>query len=377
MEEKAGGSLPFVGRAFLSIRGVRVVSMEQRQEQDLDHFHSHVADRLLDLLPAADSSHNLLTLPFLHKLLDAFLSCDHEFRSLLRDRDLAGLLSRPPADRAVADLLGRAVKWLDICNAASLALDSVRHSLRLADTAASAILSCDGPLGRSRRALTKLLASFPDSSSRRSERSGSSGRSSGIGNLRSHGSRTYSSGGSIPPVPANLGVARGGETGGAGIALAGYAMSSILTFTMWVLAAAFICQDLAAVVPSSPVSPQQHLPWAGTMVLLQDRMAAEWRRRKGEAVQLAEMEALERWGKVLMVAVVREGGRAQAEDAAAELAEACRRLEEGLGPLERQVREVFHRVVCSRAEVLRFAEQSTQAAAAAAAPNPPQTGVRP
>lgn len=53
----------------------------------------------------------------------------------------------------------------------------------------------------------------------------------------------------------------------------------------------------------------------------------------------------------------------QAEVAAraADLAEACRRLEEGLGLLERQVREVFHRVVGSRSEVLRCVDQSKAA----------------
>ena len=53
-----------------------------------------------------------------------------------------------------------------------------------------------------------------------------------------------------------------------------------------------------------------------------------------------------------------EGGgalleRERVEVVAAELVEVCRRLEEGLGPLERQVREVFHQVVGSHAEVLR------------------------
>ena len=45
----------------------------------------------------------------------------------------------------------------------------------------------------------------------------------------------------------------------------------------------------------------------------------------------------------------------KAEEAAAqvaELAEICRRMEEGLLPLQQQIREVFHRIVRSRTEVL-------------------------
>lgn len=371
-------SPPFVGAAFLSVRRSRVVSMEQRQEQDFDRFHSYVDDRLLPLLPTAGSSTNLLSLTFFHRLLHAFLSCDDEFRSLLLARGLGSLLSRPSADRAVTDLLDRSVKSLDVCSAASLALDSIRHYQRLADTAASAAIPGEG--GRARRALAKLLASFLDPTAARSEgSSGSSGRSSGSGQLRTPGRRSYFSGMNMLPVPANLIVARGGEAGGAEIALAVYAMSSVLAFTMWALAAAFVRQDGGGTLPSSPVSPRQHLPWAGTIVLLQDRVAEEWRSRKGEIVRLAEMQALERCGKGLMEAV-RESGRPRAEDVAAratELAEACQRLDEALGPVERQVREVFHRVVGSRAEVLRFMEQNKRAAAAAAAPIPPQAGAPP
>lgn len=40
-----------------------------------------------------------------------------------------------------------------------------------------------------------------------------------------------------------------------------------------------------------------------------------------------------------------------------EMAEVCRKMEEGLVPLQLQVREVFHRIVRSRAEVLDVLDQ--------------------
>ncbi|XP_064983659.1 protein ROH1A-like [Musa acuminata AAA Group] len=393
MPENQGGGSPlsmaFRGRTFLSLRRSQVVSMEQGQEQELDLFQTHVADRLLALLPPSNvggGGEPPLSLAFLSKLLDALIACEEEFRSLL-GQNHASLLSKPPADRAVADLLDRAVKSLDVCNAVSLALRSLRHWHRHALIAASALPSdhCgQGQLNRARRALAKLLASGPDSPSAASGRyDGSSGRSSGSSCSSNHMralswsvSRNWSAGRQMPPVPAHLATPRGGEAGGAGMALAVYAMSSVLSFSMWVLAAAVPCQDRGSAAPSSPVSPRQHLPWAAAMAGLQDRITDEWRRRKGLAGLLAEIQGVEQCGKELMEAVGESGPPpSRAEDVAAvaaraaELAEACRRLEEGLGPLERQVREVFHLVIGNRAEVLRCVDHSARTAATT--PNPP------
>lgn len=41
----------------------------------------------------------------------------------------------------------------------------------------------------------------------------------------------------------------------------------------------------------------------------------------------------------------------------AELADICRKMEDGLVPLQQQVREVFHRIVRSRAEILDVVDQ--------------------
>ena len=54
------------------------------------------------------------------------------------------------------------------------------------------------------------------------------------------------------------------------------------------------------------------------------------------------------------------------------LAGACRALEDGLAPLERQVRAVFHRVVASRAEVVRCMEHSARSTAGSASGTPEQ-----
>ncbi|WOK92745.1 hypothetical protein Cni_G01436 [Canna indica] len=119
-ENQGGGSpssMPFMGRAFFNLRrGAQVVSMEQGQEQVLDLFQSHVADRLFALMPAHGSggeAYPLLSLAFLSKLLDALLSCEEEFCSLL-GHNRTCLLAKFPADRAVDDLLDCGVKSLDV-----------------------------------------------------------------------------------------------------------------------------------------------------------------------------------------------------------------------------------------------------------------------
>lgn len=400
-ENQSGGSrVSMAFRPFSSLRrGAQVVSMDQGQEQDVDLFQKHVADHLLSLLPSSTAASEppcqlqpLLTLAFLSKLLDALLSCEEEFRNLL-GRAHAGLLARPPADRAVADLLDRAVKSLDVCNSVSLSLHSLRHWYRPALIAASVLLPdrCgeDAPLNRARRALGKLLASSRESSytstaSTGGDWSGSSGRfdHSQIRALSWGVSKNLSAGRTIPPVPAHLAAPRGGEAGGASVALAVYAMSSLLAFTMWALAAAVPSQDRGSTASSSPVSPRQHLLWAGAMIELQERITGEWRRsrlRGSSAGLLAEFQRMEKPMRELMEAMGERGAAAsRAEEVAAragELAEACRKLSEGVGPLEKQVREVFHRLVGSRAEVIRCVDHTSLAAADADAavsvpPNP-------
>ncbi|KAG1359285.1 putative UPF0496 protein 4 [Cocos nucifera] len=367
--------MSFRGRSLL--RRNQVVSMEQVQEQELhelDLFHSHVADRLLSLLPPDSPKYSiekppssLLSFAFLSKLLDALLAVEAEFRPLL---PLLG--SGPPAaaaaSRTVADLLDRAVKSLDICNAVSFSLHSLHHWLRHAQIAASALPSPCPHLGaahllRARRALSKLLPSDA-ASGLRTERTGSFGR-------RETNSR-FLSWSMSRNCSAHLAAPRGSEGGAGELAAAVYTMSAVLVFAMWAMGAALPCQERGG----PPVAPPKHLPWAASMVALQERIAEEWRRRDRKAVAaglLLELQEVERCGKVLMEVVEEASGsraaggmsleRERAEEVAeraAELAEACRKLEEGLGPLEEQVREVFHRTVGSRAEVLRSLDQSAR-----------------
>ncbi|CAN6227102.1 unnamed protein product [Urochloa humidicola] len=384
-----------------------VASFDPAQDDELlalDALQAHVADRLQALSAHAASSSPAspaLSLPFLSKLLDAVLSSDAAFRAVLSVGPVAAALSRPPADRLAADLLDRAVKTLDVLNAASLTLASLRAAHRAALTAATCLLAPAlhrAHLARARRAIARL---FPDDA-----RAGAG--CSGGGSAPSPSSRTmralsfsvsknWSAGRHMNAMAAHLApppqAPAAAAGAGCGLGLALYTMSSVLVFAMWALVAAVPCQDRAsAAATAAPVAPPKQAQWAAPMSALQERIAEEWRRRekKGSssgpaaptAGLLAEMQAVERAAcdlNSLLEEIAEEEEEEEAHglvgeerarevtERAEELAACCRALEDGLAPLERQVRAVFHRVVACRAEVVRCIDHSSRAAATATA----------
>jgi hypothetical protein len=163
-------------------------------------------------------------------------------------------------------------------------------------------------------------------------------------------------------MSANLVAPRGGES--SGLALPVYIMSTIMVFVMWALVAAIPCQERTGLPTHFPV-PRQ-LGWAQSMIVLQDRIAEEWKKKKEKnklAGLLEETQRLERLGQSLIEfsdSFQFPGDADRLEEVAAqvgELAETCKKMEEGLVPLQQQIREVFHRVVRSRTEVLDVLDQ--------------------
>ncbi|XP_040376915.1 protein ROH1-like [Oryza brachyantha] len=395
---------PPTGMGFLGLLSFRrsataVASFDPAQDDELqvlDALQAHVADRLAALSSSVSGSQApLLSLAFLSKLLDAVLSSDEAFREVLGIGPVAAALSRPPADRLAVDLLDRAVKTLDILNAVSLTLASLRGSHRAALTAASCLLA--PPLhrahfGRARRAISRL---FPDAAKLAAAPSPTC--RTGAGRALSFSvSRNWSSSrhvnamaAHLAPPPQSPSAASAGA--GCGLGLALYTMSSVLVFCMWALVAAVPCQDRASAASNPPVAPPKQVQWAAPMSALQERIADEWRKKdkKGSSSGLAamtgllaEMQAVERAARELsslleevaeeeeeeeLVMGVREQRADDVVERAQALAAACHALEEGLAPLERQVRAVFHRVVASRGEVMRIMEHSARSSSAAAA----------
>ncbi|KAI3953360.1 hypothetical protein MKX01_042338 [Papaver californicum] len=385
----------FLGRSILSFRRNQVVvippsssSMDDQDIHDLELFQKHTSERFLHLSNDPTTSldggggDNFLSLGWLRNLLDVFLCCEAEFKAvLILGRDPSQFV-KPPLDRLIPELLDRAVKALDFCNAITNSIDSILHWQKLALLAVSVLeqdLIGEGQLRRVKKALTSLVASMvvddkDGSSTKTPERNWSvsiRGNNSAhaanqnLTNLRSFWwgvSRNWSASKQIQSMSANLVVPRGGES--TGLALPVYIMSTVLVFIMWVFVAAIPCQDRTGL--SNQFQIPRQLSWTGPIIGLQDRISDEWKKKekKGSVGLLDEIQRLEKCSQALieLADTVQYPIEAEQMDEIKartnELSEICRKMEEGLVPLQRQIREVFHRIVRSRAEVLGFVDST-------------------
>jgi len=369
----------------------------------MEEFHGHVAAHLADLRAAGGGGEEeFMSIKWIRRLLEAFLLCQEEFRVLAAEARRRGALP-PQAERLVAEFGERAVKALDVCNAARDGVDQARRWERLAGIAASVLLAPaegeihEGQLRRARKALADLsvlliddaaaaaggaggVASFLASHRNRSfgraraspsraaslasSSSSSSSSSSPSTHFRSLSwsvSRTWSAARQLQAIGAGLAAPRGSEA--SGLAAPAYAMGCLLHLAAWALVAAVPCPDRGGALqanhlPAAP--PRAAFPWAPPLLALQERLAEEGKRkdRRNSCGLLREIHALEKCAQRLAEAIDAApaplAGEREAEvrEAAAELATVCAAMKDGLDPLERQVREVFHRIVRSRMEGL-------------------------
>ncbi|KAL4383326.1 hypothetical protein GQ457_15G000190 [Hibiscus cannabinus] len=370
----------FLGR--ISIRRNQVVVMDAIHEQELEDielFQKHVSDRFSELSSPSDDDDPILSISWLCKLLDVFLCCEAEFEAiLLMDRD-PYQLSKPPFDRLIPELLDRAVKALDICNAVTNGVESVRHCQKLAEIAISALDQKpigDGEVKRAKRALSSLMAAInlddkDGTNAKSTERSWSFGRRSGnkdrvAGQFRSLSwqvAKNWSAAKQIQSTIYNLVAPRGAEASGLPSPI--YTMNVIMIFVMWALVAAIPCQERTGLPTHFPVPKQ--LNWAHSLIGLQEKMADEWKKKekKGMAGLLDEMQRMEKSAQSLIDftdSFQFPGDAEKLQEAAghvAELTEICRIMEQGLTPLQMHIREVFHRIVRSRTEFLDVLEKAS------------------
>jgi hypothetical protein len=378
-------SSPFssFGRSLLSLRR-DTAAMPSGEEADLEAFQRHVAAALSELLPP-EAGDEVLSAAWIRRLLEAFVLCQEEFRVVVAQARRRGGALPPPAERLVAEFHERAIKALDVCNAARDGVDQVRRWERLAAVAASALGAPgevhEGQLRRARKALSDLAALLADSaggssSFLASHRNRSFGRATpsrsavaaaGSGSSASHFrslswsvSRTWSAARQLQAIGAGLAAPRAHD---AGLAAPVSSMGCVLHLAAWALVAAVPCPDRSAALqahhlPAAP--PRAAFPWAPPLLALQERLAEEGKRkdRRHSAGLLKEIHSLEKSTLKLADAIDAApiplfGDReADVREAAAELAAVCTSMREGLEPLERQVREVFHRIVRSRVDGL-------------------------
>lgn len=370
----------------ISIRRNQVVTMEGNHDpeiEDLEHFQKHVADRFHDLLSPPDDypSEPFLSIAWIRNLLDVFLCCEAEFKAVvLMGRDPTQI-TKPPLDRLVPEFLDRVVKALDICNAVSNGVESVRHFQKLAEIAVSALEQRpigDGQVRRAKKALSSLVTAMviedkEGQTNKMTERTWSFGRRTGVsgsnkdraaGHFRvlSWGmSKGWSAAKQIQAMSTNMVAPRGNET--SSLVQPVYIMSTIMLFVMWILVTVVPCQERTGLMTHFPLP--RNLVWAQSLIGLQDKIAEEWKKKekKCAAGLMEEMQKMEKLGQSLIEFAdsfqfpVEAGKLEEVAAQVAELAEICRRMEEGLVPLQQQIRELFHRAVRSRMEVLEVLDQ--------------------
>ncbi|KAL4374532.1 hypothetical protein AHAS_Ahas05G0191200 [Arachis hypogaea] len=375
----------FLGR--ISIRRNQVMSMSMDGSHDteceeMELFQRHVAERFAELLSCTDEPEAFMSIGWLRKLLDEFLCCEAEFKAvLLMGRD-PFQIAKPPLDKLLPELLDRIIKSLDVCNAVSLGIDSLRNIQRLAEIVLSALdqtLIGDGQVRRAKKALSALLSAMLHEDkdggiTKGTERSRSFGRRGNKDKDRSAAApfrslswtmpKNWSAAKQIHAMSSNLAAPRGNES--SGLALPVFIMNTVLVFVLWTLVAALPCQERNGL--GTHFQMPRNLSWAQPITALQERISEEWKKKekKGTVGLLEEMQKMEKIAQWLLdfadsfqfpaEADKLEEVKAQVE----ELADICRKMEEGLEPLQLQIREVFHRVVRTRTEFLHVLDQAAK-----------------
>ncbi|KAJ0427468.1 hypothetical protein HanHA300_Chr17g0635591 [Helianthus annuus] len=366
--------------SFLNRISIRRNQVAYEHEiEDVEQFQKHVTDRLSELFhpqedtTTSDPPEAILSIAWFRKLLDAFLCCEAEFKAVvIMGRD-ANNFSKSPLDRLIPEHLDRSVKALDICNAIIHGIDLLQHWRKLAQIAVDSLNQkpiTEGHVRRAKKALTTLLSSISIDDkeihhhTNKSTSSSNNNNTTTLGNIKSLSypfARTWSAAKQIQAMSANLTSPRGGEPTGLVVPL--YLMSSVLVFVMWAMVAAIPCQERAGLGAHLQLSKQ--FTWAQPMIGLQEKIGEQWKKKekKGRSGLLLETQRMEKLG--LSMVEFAEGfvfpveGEKAEEVAAmvAEMEEVCGRMEEGLVALDMQVREVFNRIVRSRAETLDVLDQ--------------------
>lgn len=364
----SGGAFSNLGRSVMSIRRDQLHSMESsKQEIEVDAFQRNVAARFHEL-----GSDDLLSLTWITKLLDVFICCQEEFRMIMFNHK--GFMNRAPMDRLVSEYYERSVKALDVCNAIREGIDQIRQWNRQLEIVLSALDSGRGigeaQIRRAKKVIVDLTIGMLDEKDQTAAL-GSRNRSFGRNSLQkehkqlSHFrslswsvSRSWSAARQLLALGNNLVAPRTNEiVASGGLAVAVHIMSYVLLFVMWALVAAIPCQDRGIQVHFNV--PRQCV-WGGPILSLHDRIVEESRRRerRNSCGLLREIERIEKCGRWMnewtesVQFPMPNRQEIELRERVEELGIVFGEVKDGLGPLELQIKQVFHRIVRSRTEGL-------------------------
>ncbi|GAB4845147.1 hypothetical protein Ancab_038551 [Ancistrocladus abbreviatus] len=342
-------------------------------EAELETFQKQVAEQFHELASAGHDE--LLSLSWVRNLLDVFICCQEEFRVVLFNNK--PYLGRAPMDRLIGEFYERSVKALDVCNAIRDGIEQIRQWQKLLEIVLCALdnQKClgEGQTRRAKKALIDLTIGMLDekeSSSALAHRNRSFGRHNAasstkegknLGHFRSLSwgvSRSWSASRQLQVMGNNLSAPKGNEIGATnGLAVAVYTISCVLLLVMWALVAAIPCQDRGLQTHFS--IPRQFV-WSAPILSIHEKILEESKKKErknacGLLKEIYQTEKLTRQMNELVDSLhfpLSEDKEAEVRQKVKELGQVFESLKDGLDPLERQVREVFHRIVRSRTEGL-------------------------
>ncbi|KAI3803856.1 hypothetical protein L1987_32019 [Smallanthus sonchifolius] len=389
MPSTSGYTMPF-GTFRRSIMGIgndhshnQIHSMDVGGDSGSE-FHcelgsfEHQVFRQFRTLSAA-SADELLSLGWVAKLLDAFTACQEDFKVILLKNEAS--LSKPPLDRFVTDYFDRSIRALDICNAVRDGIEKIRVWYRDLEIVLSAFDSrsrnvmVEGQFRRARKALTDLaivmLDDNKESASMFSQRNRSFGRPNKGKDSQHKPGHSRSLSWSVPNswsaskqlqlIANGLIAPKSHEISSTnGLANVVYTMGFVLMFVLWALVAAIPCQDRNLQVHFSV--PRQ-FSWGTPLNLLHIRIMDESkkRERKNSVGLLKEIYQMEKSIHLVTDLVdsvnqfpLTEEQKAEVQTCVQEVSQVCNLFKNGLDPLERQLREVFHKIMSCRSEGLEF-----------------------
>ncbi|KAG9132504.1 hypothetical protein Leryth_008443 [Lithospermum erythrorhizon] len=380
--------IPFYLRSILSSRSEHVPSTEPVEDASFPNiefnlFEQHVDCICHDLLSAKDEE--FLSIAWVQKLLTGFLSCEEEFRVILTDNRAE--FSKPPMDKLVSDLFDRSIKALDICNAARDGIEKLRHQQKHLEIVLSALdprqrMIGEGHFRRARKALMELALltlEEKDSGSVCSRRNRSFGRT-----LKSKDSNRHQSGHSrslswsvshswsatkqLQSIANNLTPPRAQDIAATnGLAILIYTMNFVLLFVLWALVAAIPCQDRSLNIHFAfPRQNSPPYPWSNSLHSLHDRIIDESKNQPNSNGLLKEICQVEKYVHHITDLVdsvqfpLNEEQKEEVRAGVEELTLLAKVFKTELDPLERQLREVFRKIMSCRTEGLEVLGKSSE-----------------
>ncbi|KVI01797.1 uncharacterized protein LOC112500872 [Cynara cardunculus var. scolymus] len=343
-------------------------------DRELEGFQNQVFNQFHTLSSSSSSADDFLSIDWMLKLLDAFLACQEDFKRILLKN--SELFSKPPLDRLLMEFFDRSIKALDICNAVRDGIEKVRVWHKHLEIVSSAFDSKqrnvmgEGQFRRARKALTDLaivmLDDQKDSGSVFSNRNRSFGRQNkGKERKKGHSkslswsvSNSWSATKQLQSMANGLVQPRVNEIGQQfGLANCVFTMGFVLMFVLWTVVAAIPCQDRGLF----PFSIPRQVSWGTPLFLIHSRILDESkkRERKNSPGLLTEIHQMEKSINLISDLIdsahqfpLTEEQQKEVKDGIQELSLVCNSCKNGLDSLDRELREVFRKIMSFRTEGL-------------------------